>query len=165
MESITTYRKEYENGIYTRKSNFDEWFYEKYMKILRNVERNGYVSIPYNRWKMETFCSLYGLKTPAKLDKKIDMNAEVEKYLSEVYSEKDSGKYEFMYYDKYLIAIRELKQRRRLRYETWEDWHKQYPELDKHTMRNFMKKHKLMNPRIMADKVMGIKGYYDGPRE
>jgi hypothetical protein len=152
-DSITAYKEKYENGIYARQSYFNEWFYEKYLKILRNVEKNGYVSIPYNKWKVESFCRHYGLRTPRELDKRIDMSAEVSKYESEVYSEKESGKYEEMYYDKYLIAITELERSGRLRYDTWEEWRYPYPNLDKQTMRNFMKKYKLMNPRIMADKM------------
>ena len=150
---IVEYREKYESEIYAKKAYFEEWFYEKYMKILRNVERHGYVSIPYNRWKMEQFCSHYGLRTPQQLDKIIDITSEVEKYESEVYSEMESGKYEEMYYKKYMLAIRELERYGRLRYGTWEEWRYPYPKLDKHTMRNFMKKYKLMNPRIMADKM------------
>lgn len=151
--SITAYREEFENGRYVRQSYFNEWFYEKYLKILKNVEKNGYVSIPYNRVKMDMFCSHYGLRTPRRLDKIIDITAEVEKYESEVYCELESGKYEEMYYKKYMIAIKELERSGRLRYDTWEEWRYPYPYLNKHTMRNFMKKYKLMNPRIMADKI------------
>ena len=156
---IVEYREKYQNGFYAKKAYFPEWFYEKYLKILRNVELHGYVSIPYNRWKMELFCSHYALRTPRQLDKVIDISAEVEKYESEVYSEMESGKYEEMYYKKYMLAIRELERFGRLRTSTWEDWRYPYPKLDKNTMRNFMKKYKLMNPRIMADKLkMGARG-------
>ena len=88
---------------------------------------------------------------PKELDRKVDINEEVRKYETNIYTKQEGSKYGEQYYDKYLVAIKELERTGELRYETWES--NPYNKLDKQKMRSFMKHYKLMNPRIMSEKI------------